>query len=84
MFTTAVDRCPEEMGPRVDTRCVDVVVLGEVAHSDRSTLRGWLTGGREGVTRKTTNKKQRVSLFMISSKLGRHLWMEMHSHKKGA
>ncbi len=39
-FAAAVDRGAEEVGPRVDTRGVDVVVLGEVAH-------GWRGGGAE-------------------------------------
>lgn len=46
-FAAAVDRGAEEVGPRVDTRGVDVVVLGEVAH-------GWRGGGgRDGLTAAT-------------------------------
>jgi hypothetical protein len=33
-LAAAVDRGAEEVGPRVDTRGVDVVVLGEVAHGE--------------------------------------------------
>lgn len=32
MFAAAIHGCSEEVCSRVDARCVDVVVLGEVAH----------------------------------------------------